>query len=208
MSNKFNLREISEKKEGCGRVALMVLAGMIVLLLLLVAGCNAIFSDDDDEGTTVVVSTTAVTEDKTHVEEHPKVVTETVEVTATETTTANNAAPAHGNAPAASANQPDLETWAKEAIGGSADESYATIAGKAGSPAWAFSIADVIFDENGNIAVRTQLNADSDKDVAEEIAKLFAEAFSHDNRPADAHNVTQIVVQDGAGEMITQESVN
>ncbi|MDO5099328.1 MAG: hypothetical protein Q4D85_11335 [Corynebacterium sp.] len=101
----------------------------------------------------------------------------------------------------------EIEIWAKSALGGPENEPWTSVASNGIAPAWAYTVNRVYYSKGGNIVFNVQLDRQADKAVAETIAKLYANQIRYTDNPEWAESASYIIVENGAGEHITQENI-
>lgn len=102
----------------------------------------------------------------------------------------------------------EVETWAKSVVGGNANDDWGAMAAASKAPDWAYAVNRVYYGKGGSIVFNMQLDRVNDKEVAASIAKLYANSIRmSDDNPEWAENSSFIIVENGAGEHITQEKI-
>lgn len=100
----------------------------------------------------------------------------------------------------------DLTAWAKSVLGGNPGQTWAEIAAHDGVPDWAYAIQDVYYGHGNNVVFTMQIDRRQDKDVAEQVCKLYANSLRLGNEPW-AEKVSYIIVENGAGEHVKQQRI-
>lgn len=122
--------------------------------------------------------------------------------TSSSTTMATSAT---SSAKAQTVSDQELEAWAKSVIGVSADTSWVE-AGTQGAPSWAYAVNQVYYGKGGNVVFEMQIDRKSEKEIAENVAKLYANSLSMYPQPW-SKSVSYVIVTDGVGVDTAQKSV-
>lgn len=178
-------RTPKEKAEDNKRTALG--CGAIILVLVLVGACGSIFSgDDEDESATTDTSTSASTSADPTTEEAPS---EEQTETETEETTAESS---DGGA----------EEWLLEQMG---SDSWTDIL--MSDPTLWGGYVNGSEVSHGVWHVRLQVDREQDKELGERAAHAIANLVRFDHDDPRVKDIDWVVVEDGAGVVIAQESV-
>lgn len=120
--------------------------------------------------------------------------TTTVETTVEETTVTHSGP-----------TQDELDAWAKNVVGLSADQEFIEAATDEIAPSWAATINSVRLD-GSNLYINSQINRQTETDTAETIERMYHNALTL-TPPEWADRVDWVIVEDGTGVVITQKMI-
>lgn len=101
--------------------------------------------------------------------------------------------------------QDELDAWAKNVVGLSADQEFIEAATDEIAPSWAATINSVRLD-GGNLYINSQINRQTETDTAETIERMYYNALTL-TPPEWADRVDWVIVEDGTGVVVTQKMI-